>query len=103
MPPRAPLRTLHATQTSGEDNDVRMTILALAALPLLAGSGTSFVQELTARRLDRASDMLSDPRAGSLGVGEIAFRCGFLDPGYFARAFRKRFGATPSEWRARPV
>lgn len=67
---------------------------------LLAGSGTSFVQELTATRLDRASDMLSDPRAARLTVGEIAFRCGFLDPGYFARAFRKRFGRTPSEWRS---
>lgn len=66
---------------------------------LLAGSGTSFVQELTATRLDRASDMLTDPRAGGLTVGEIAFRCGFLDPGYFARAFRKRFGRTPSAWR----
>lgn len=66
---------------------------------LLAGSGTSFVQELTATRLDRASDMLSDPRASGLSVGEIAFRCGFLDPGYFARAFRKRFGRTPSDWR----
>jgi AraC-like DNA-binding protein len=68
---------------------------------LLAGSGTSFVQELTATRLDRASDMLTDPRAGGLTVGEIAFRCGFLDPGYFTRAFRKRFGRTPSEWRSR--
>ena len=70
---------------------------------LLAGSGTSFVQELTATRLDRASDMLSDPRGRALTVGEIAFRCGFLDPGYFARAFRKRFGRTPSEWRGRSV
>jgi len=68
---------------------------------LLAGSGTSFVQELTATRLDRASDMLSDPRAGRVSVGEIAFRCGFLDPGYFARAFRRRFGRTPSAWRGR--
>lgn len=68
---------------------------------LLAASGTSFVQELTATRLDRASDMLTDPRATSLSIGEIAFRCGFLDPGYFARAFRKRFGVTPSQWRAR--
>jgi AraC-like DNA-binding protein len=67
---------------------------------LLAGSGTSFVQELTATRLDRASDMLTDRRAGALSVGEIAFRCGFLDPGYFARAFRKRFGRTPREWRS---
>jgi AraC-like DNA-binding protein len=70
---------------------------------LLAGSGTGFVQELTATRLDRASDMLTDPRAGGLTVGEIAFRCGFLDPGYFARAFRKRFGRTPSEWRMGPA
>ncbi|MEO0062805.1 MAG: Transcriptional activator NphR, partial [Pseudomonadota bacterium] len=66
---------------------------------LLAGNGTSFVQELNATRLDRASDMLSDPRNGGIAVGEIAWRCGFLDPGYFARAFRKRFGVTPSEWR----
>jgi AraC-like DNA-binding protein len=82
----------------GVANDLGISLRTLQAL--LAGSGTSFVQELTAARLDRASDMLSDPRAGALTVGEIAFRCGLLDPGYFARAFRKRFGATPSEWRA---
>jgi AraC-like DNA-binding protein len=66
---------------------------------LLAGSGTSFVLELNAIRLDRASDMLTDPRARALSLGEIAYRCGFLDPGYFTRLFRKRFGATPSQWR----
>jgi AraC-like DNA-binding protein len=69
---------------------------------LLAGAGTSFVQELNATRLDRASDLLTDPRAASLSLGEIAWRCGFLDPGYFARLFRKRFGVTPSMWRGRP-
>ncbi len=67
---------------------------------LLAGSGTSFVQELNAMRLDRASDMLMDPRAVGLPVADIAFRNGFLDPGYFTRLFRKRFGVTPSAWRA---
>ena len=67
---------------------------------LLAGSGTSFVQELNATRLERASDMLSDPRAQGLSIAEIAYRCGFLDPGYFTRLFRKRFGITPREWRA---
>jgi len=67
---------------------------------LLAASGTSFVQELNASRLDRASELLSDPRAGGLPIAEIAFRCGFLDAGYFARLFRKRFGITPREWRA---
>jgi AraC-like DNA-binding protein len=67
---------------------------------LLAGSGTSFVQELNVTRLDRASDMLGDPRAAGLSVAEIAFRNGFLDAGYFTRLFRKRFGITPREWRA---
>ena len=67
---------------------------------LLAGSGTSFVQELNAMRLDRASDMLSDPRAAGLPIAEIAYRSGFLDPGYFTRLFRKRFGITPRAWRA---
>jgi AraC-like DNA-binding protein len=67
---------------------------------LLAGSNTSFVQELNATRLDRASDMLSDPRAAALPIAEVAYRAGFLDAGYFARLFRKRFGITPREWRA---
>ncbi len=67
---------------------------------LLAASGTSFVQELNATRLDRASEMLSDQRAGGLSISDIAFRTGFLDPGYFTRLFRKRFGITPREWRA---
>ena len=67
---------------------------------LLAGSGTSFVQTLNATRLDRASDLLADPRAGGLSIAEIAFRTGFLDPGYFTRLFRKRFGITPREWRS---
>ena len=67
---------------------------------LLAGSGTSFVQELNAIRLDRASDLLADARARGLPVADIAYRSGFLDAGYFTRLFRKRFGITPSQWRA---
>ncbi|HSG35465.1 MAG TPA: helix-turn-helix domain-containing protein [Sphingomonadaceae bacterium] len=66
---------------------------------LLANAGTSFVRELTAVRLDRASEMLTESATRSLSVGEIAFRCGFLDPGYFTRQFRKRFDATPRAWR----
>jgi len=66
---------------------------------LLAEGGTSFVQELNAARLDHASKLLIDPRAHGLSIGEIAFRSGFLDPGYCARLFRKRFGVTPRDWR----
>ncbi|MFC3098699.1 helix-turn-helix domain-containing protein [Alteraurantiacibacter palmitatis] len=67
---------------------------------LLAASGTSFVAELNATRLDRAGDMLTDPRAAGLAIADVAYRTGFLDPAYFARLFRKRFGITPRQWRA---
>jgi AraC-like DNA-binding protein len=66
---------------------------------LLANAGTSFVRELNAARLDQASQLLVDPAMASLSIADIAFRCGFLDPGYFARQFRKRFDATPRAWR----
>ena len=32
-------------------------------------------------------------------IAEIGYRCGFTDPSAFARAFRQRFGSTPSEVR----
>lgn len=68
---------------------------------LLAAGGTSFVHELTAIRLDRAADLLADRRAAGLAVGEIAWRAGFLDAGYFTRQFRRRFGVSPREWRVK--
>ena len=49
---------------------------------------------------ERAIDMLLDHRATGFSIAEIAYRSGFLDPGYFARQFRKRFGISPREWRA---
>ena len=67
---------------------------------LLAGSGTGFVAEVNATRLDRASDLLTDPRSRNLAISDVAWRSGFLDPGYFTRQFRKRFGVTPREWRS---
>tara|TARA_A100001391_G_scaffold130111_2_gene89374 strand:+ start:16924 stop:17910 length:987 start_codon:yes stop_codon:yes gene_type:complete len=66
---------------------------------LLAARGTSFVAELNATRLEHASAMLTDPRLAALPIAELAYRTGFLDPGYFTRLFRKRFGITPSQWR----
>lgn len=66
---------------------------------LLAASGTSFVAELNATRLERASEILADPRLAGVPIAEVAFRTGFLDPAYFTRLFRKRFGITPREWR----
>ncbi len=49
-------------------------------------------------RLTRARELL---RESEVPVKSIAFSCGYTDPHYFARAFRKRFGLAPSAWRER--
>jgi AraC-like DNA-binding protein len=49
-------------------------------------------------RLERACALLSDPGPGIL---EVASACGFREPSTFVRAFRREYGVTPSEFRAR--
>ena len=38
-------------------------------------------------------------RFTTLTVGEIAFRAGYTDQLYFSRAFRRRYGAAPTDYR----
>ncbi len=64
---------------------------------IFRGSGASVEETIFAERLDRARDWLrthpDQPIAG------ITWRLGFADPAHFSRAFRRRFGCAPSEWR----
>ncbi len=55
-------------------------------------------QFLMALRLERAEELLADPR---MPLGKIAFECGFSDQAHFTRSFRKMRGMTPSAWRRR--
>lgn len=66
---------------------------------LFAKAGTTFSAELMAIRLERARQMLHDPRFDPVPVGEIAMRCGFTDPSHFARRFRMQFRAAPAAFR----
>ncbi|HBF15316.1 MAG TPA: hypothetical protein DDW30_06505 [Clostridiales bacterium] len=52
------------------------------------------------KRLELSVTYLSET---SLTVAEIAARCGFNDPNYYARAFRKAYGASPLQYRHRLV
>ncbi len=54
--------------------------------------GISPLDYLLARRLEHASKLL---RGSVMTVREIAFACGFHDPNYFIRVYRKRTGAPP--------
>lgn len=56
----------------------------------------SFHEELTRLRLELAANYLRQP---GLSVDSIATRCGFADPGYFIKVFRKHRGMTPGRFR----
>lgn len=59
--------------------------------------GRSFRQVQIESRLAHAEKLLrGEPQ---LSVKEVAYRCGFDDPLYFSRVFRKRRGRPPSRWR----
>ncbi|TFI58003.1 AraC family transcriptional regulator [Sphingomonas parva] len=64
-----------------------------------APSGTSFAEALMLRRLQASRIALANPAARDQSVAAIAFACGFNDVSTFHRAFRRVYGATPSELR----
>ena len=47
--------------------------------------------------------MLRDPRYAHLTIAQLAHACGFNDISYFNRAFRRQFGATPTDVRESPA
>ncbi len=70
---------------------------------VLRKTGTTFVRELHAARLQHAAEMLRSGHHAATSIGEVAMRCGMWDPAHFARLFRQRYGETPSEYRRRAL
>jgi AraC-like DNA-binding protein len=65
-------------------------------------NGKTFTEFVREQRLLRATRLLASPGNRGKKIAEIAFDAGFGDLSYFNRAFRERFGTTPSEWRTEP-
>jgi AraC-like DNA-binding protein len=59
--------------------------------------GESFRTTLTNIRLDRAARLLEQP----LTVRHVAALVGYSQPAQFAKAFRRRHGVSPSQYRER--
>jgi AraC-like DNA-binding protein len=70
---------------------------------LFDGDATTFSEFVVAQRLHRAHRMLTDPRFSDRTVSSLASDSGFGDLSYFNRCFRRRYGATPSDVRARSL
>ena len=49
-------------------------------------------------RLTHASNLLKNNT--DMAISEVAFRCGFEDATSFSRAFRRKYGISPSEYRS---
>ena len=60
----------------------------------------NFVDYLTFVRIKKSKNLLSDPY---LSVKEICFECGYTDPNYFARVFKRETGMSPSRYRRQHV
>ena len=61
------------------------------------GSAT-FQDDLLATRMVAAAELLSQP---TITVRDVARRVGYRQPPHFARTFRRRYGVSPSVFRAR--
>lgn len=109
-PPRRPvlpawkLKRVVARMEAGSGADLRLGELAADAglspfhfaRAFRNATGTPPHRYLMALRLERACRLLEASRRP---VTAIASDVGFADPAYFARAFRRAFCATPTEWR----
>jgi len=67
---------------------------------LLEDTGKSFSHHVLRKRLEKAVALLRDPQWRHRKIADIAAEVGFTDLSYFNRAFRRHYGATPSDLRA---
>jgi AraC-like DNA-binding protein len=68
---------------------------------LFEAERTTLSKFVLGQRLAQAYRILADPRHGDRMIGTVAFGVGFGDLSTFNRAFRRRFGMTPSDVRRR--
>ncbi len=66
---------------------------------LFERTGTTFAEFVLEQRLLYARRLLGNHGGRQQKIATVAYTAGFGDLSYFNRAFRKRFGMTPSEWR----
>ncbi|WP_029323533.1 helix-turn-helix domain-containing protein [Butyrivibrio sp. AE3004] len=59
-------------------------------------SGCNFIEYLTGIRIEKAKELLTN---SDKSMKEICLMCGYTDPNYFSRSFKKNVGVTPTEYK----
>ena len=72
---------------------VSNSLLYLKCKKVLGMPPKKFLME---ERLNMAKQLIQDP---NINVTEVAYRCGFSDPKYFSKCFKKDTGVNPSEYK----
>ena len=60
-------------------------------------TGLSPINYINISRLEKAKNMLSQ---SDTKISEISLLCGFSDPNYFSRCFKRQFGISPGAYRS---
>ncbi len=68
---------------------------------LFAAKGCTVAEWIRERRLERCRSDLADPRLFEGSITDIAFSWGFSDSAHFSHCFRKEFGVSPRQFRAK--
>lgn len=66
---------------------------------IFAEQGSSPAAYIRDARLDKAKHLLSSAERQNTAIFDIAVRVGFLDATTFSRAFRRKYGVVPSDFR----
>jgi AraC-like DNA-binding protein len=78
-------------------------ISARQAQRLFARSGQTFSEFVLDQRLSLARRLLLAASNRQRKISDIGYACGFGDLSYFNRAFKRRFGATPSDMQSEDI
>lgn len=96
----AEIKTGFANQAfSPSDIAVKLGLSPRYVQDLLQETGTSFTERVLELRLQKARAMLAAERNDRVKISDIAFSCGFSNVSYFNQCFRRRFGASPTQYR----
>jgi AraC-like DNA-binding protein len=66
---------------------------------LLKQHGAAYSSTVWGKRLELASRLLSQSKAGDSSIASIAYRVGFKSPAHFSRMFRKAYRMSPLDYR----